>query len=74
VKLTYDKRLRVGYIQFKKTRIAKTVKFRSNLLIDMNKKGEIVGIELLELAGLPKVKSRPSTGRSASRSRKKAAA
>jgi uncharacterized protein YuzE len=72
VKLTYDKRLNVGYIQFKKTRIAKTVKFRSNLLIDMNKKGEVVGIELLEVAGPPKVKKRTASGR-AYRSRKKAA-
>lgn len=73
MKLTYDKRLNVGYIQFKKTRIAKTVKFRSNLLIDMNKKGEVVGIELLEVAGPPKLKRRPSSGRSVSRSKRKVA-
>jgi uncharacterized protein YuzE len=71
MKVTINKRLNVGYIQFKKARIAKTVKFRRNLLIDINKKGEVVGIELLDVAGAPKVKRR-SAGRTTPRTRKKA--
>ena len=74
MKLTYDRRLNVGYIQFKKTRIAKTVKFRSNLLIDMDKKGEVVGIELLEVAGTPKVRRRPAAGSLLCRPKRKKAA
>jgi len=61
VKLTYDKKTNVGYLQIKKSRIAKTVKFQQKLLIDMNTKGEIVGIELLDLDHPPKPKRRPAS-------------
>jgi uncharacterized protein YuzE len=74
MKLTINKRLNVGYIQFKKTKISKTLKVTQSLLIDIGKDGEIVGIELLEVAGTPKMMKVRSAGRSASqRTRKKAA-
>ena len=69
MKMTINKKMNVGYIQLKKNPIAKTVKFQRNLLIDMNKNGDVVGIELLDVEKTPKLTKK----RTSVRAKKKAA-
>lgn len=52
IELKYDKRATAGYITLKKGKWAKTkelIKDNSDILIDYNDKGEILGIEILNL-------------------------
>lgn len=58
MKMVINKQMNVGYIQIKKTPIAKTVKFKHSLLIDISKKGDVVGIELLDVSSSPKIRKR----------------
>lgn len=73
MKVTLNKRLNVGYIEFKKAKITKTVKFRPNILIDVDRKGAVVGIEVLDLTLAPKLRPLRSHLRSISRTRRKVA-
>ena len=58
MKMLINKQLNVGYIQIKKIQIAKTIKFKRSLLIDISKKGDVVGIELLDVTSVPKARKR----------------
>lgn len=49
MKVTRDKKLNVAYVQFRKGSAAKTVKLRGGLLMDLDRKGQILGIEVLSL-------------------------
>ncbi|OFZ83294.1 MAG: hypothetical protein A2583_09215 [Bdellovibrionales bacterium RIFOXYD1_FULL_53_11] len=49
MKVTRDKKLNVAYVQFRKGIANKTVKLRNGLLMDVNKQGQIIGIEVLSL-------------------------
>ena len=49
MKISKDRELNVGYIEFKKAKISKTIRFRKNFLIDLDGNGEVVGIEILDL-------------------------
>ena len=48
MKVKYDKEVDALYTYFKKSKTAKTLKKGPNLFIDVDKKGSIVGLELLD--------------------------
>jgi len=52
MKVKADKKLDVAYIQLRKGRVAETLELRPGILFDMNKKGEVIGIEVLSLEKL----------------------
>ena len=52
MKLSKNKKLNVAYVQFRKGSSVKTVKVMENILIDLDAKGRILGIEVLDLAEL----------------------
>ena len=52
MKVTKNKKLDLAYVQFRKGNIHKTVKIRDDLLIDLDKEGRILGIEVLSLSEL----------------------
>jgi uncharacterized protein YuzE len=47
MKIKKDKKLDTAYIQFRKGAVSKTVKVTADLLVDYDKKGRILGIEVL---------------------------
>jgi len=49
MKVTYDKIADAMYIYFRKGKVAKTIKVKKNLLVDVDKKG-VLGIEILEVS------------------------
>ena len=55
VKLTKNKRLDVAYVKFKAGRVAETVEVRPGVLLDLDSKGNILGIEVLSLKTLAPV-------------------
>lgn len=50
MKVTCDKELDVAYVLFRRGMAVRTIKLRSNLLMDLDSKGQVLGIELLSLA------------------------
>lgn len=48
MKTTYDKEIDAMYIYLKKTKIFKTVPVTQDIIIDLDKEGGIVGIEVLD--------------------------
>ncbi|MEK7175181.1 MAG: DUF2283 domain-containing protein, partial [Patescibacteria group bacterium] len=46
--IRYDKEVDALYVEFKKDKITRTVEGRESFLIDLNKKGEVVGFEVLD--------------------------
>jgi uncharacterized protein YuzE len=48
MKINYDKQLDSLYIFFKKSKVAKTFEIEARLIVDTDKKGDVVGIELLD--------------------------
>jgi len=55
MKIFYDKTADALYIYFKKGKVAKTKKITSRLLVDVDKKGSALGIEMLDVSRqLPK--------------------
>jgi len=50
MKITYDKIADAMYIYFRKGKVAKTIKVKPNLLIDVDKKGGVLGIEILDVS------------------------
>ncbi len=55
MKITYDKTASAMYIQLKKAPIERTKELSSSILVDVDKKGSILGIEILDVALLPKL-------------------
>lgn len=49
MKITYDKKVDAMYIKFKKGRYDHTKKVTDDILVDVTKKGEILGLEILEV-------------------------
>ena len=47
MKITYDKIADAMYIYLNKTKVFKTIKMTDKLLVDVDKKGNIFGIEIL---------------------------
>jgi uncharacterized protein YuzE len=52
MKVTANKKLDVGYVQLRKGRIVETVEIRPGILVDIDSKGEVLGIEVLSLSKL----------------------
>jgi uncharacterized protein YuzE len=50
MKITYDKMADALYIYLRKGKVAKTKKVTSRLLIDVDKKGNVLGIEILDVS------------------------
>ena len=50
MKVTKNKKLDLAYIQFRKGSVSKTVKVMEEILIDLDSKGRVIGIEVLALA------------------------
>ena len=48
MKITYDKEVDALYVYFKKGKISKTLKLGANFLADVDKKNNIVGLEVLD--------------------------
>ncbi len=49
MKIKTDKELDVAYIQLKKGKVTNTVEVRPGVFIDLDKTGEVIGIEILSL-------------------------
>ena len=48
MKITYDKITDAMYIYLNKTKVFKTVKMADRLLVDVDREGKILGIEILD--------------------------
>lgn len=48
MKITYDKKVDAMYIKLKKGRYDHTKKVTDNVLVDVSKKGEVLGLEILD--------------------------
>lgn len=48
MEISYDKKADAMYIRFRKGRFAKNKKIDERTIVDLDKKGKVLGIELLE--------------------------
>ena len=48
MKVTYDKIANAAYMTLRKGKVAKTIEMSDNVIIDLDKKGNLLGIEMLE--------------------------
>ena len=55
MKIQYDKLADAMYLYLKKGKISKTVKMKDRLLVDVDKSGKILGLEILDVSSqIPK--------------------
>ncbi len=47
MKITYDKIADAAYMTLRKGRVSKTVEMSDNVIVDFDKKGNLLGIEML---------------------------
>jgi uncharacterized protein YuzE len=52
MKVSKSKKIDVAYVQFRKGSAIKTVEIMENILIDLDSKGRVLGIEVLSLEEL----------------------
>ena len=57
MKMTYDKIADAMYIYFRKAKVFKTAKMTDRLLVDLDKEGKILGIEILDVSSQIKQKN-----------------
>lgn len=50
MKITYDKLADAMYIYFHKGKVFKTVEMKDSVIVDLDKKGNVVGIEVLGIS------------------------
>ncbi|MEK7134302.1 MAG: DUF2283 domain-containing protein [Patescibacteria group bacterium] len=65
MKITYDKVADAMYIYLNKAKVAKTIKLKGRLLADVDKKGRVIGIEVLNVSSqipLKQIASSVKTG------------
>ena len=48
MKITYDKIANAAYMTLRKGKVSKTVEMSDSVIVDLDKSGNILGIELLE--------------------------
>lgn len=48
MKITYDKIADAAYMTLRKGKVAKTVEMSDSVIIDLDKKGNLLGIEMLD--------------------------
>lgn len=58
VKITKNKKLDIGYIELKKSKIFETKRVGRDVVIDLDKHGNAIGIELLTLGKKPTPKKK----------------
>jgi len=55
MRIQYDKMADAMYIYFKKAKVAKTIKVNNRVLVDVDAKGSMIGIEMLDVSSqIPK--------------------
>jgi len=52
VEITKDGRLDVAYVRLRRGRVVRTVEIRAGVLLDLDKNGEVLGIEVLSMSKL----------------------
>ena len=52
MKVKKNTKLDVAYVQLRKGTVAKTIELRPGILMDLDKDGEVIGIEVLSIAKL----------------------
>lgn len=52
MKVSKDKKLDVGYVQLRRGKVHRTLKVRTGILLDLDREGHVLGIELLSLSTL----------------------
>ena len=55
MKINYDKIADAIYLSVKSGKIQKTIKINDRLLVDVDKKGNTLGIEMLDVSSLQKI-------------------
>ncbi|MDP2651550.1 MAG: DUF2283 domain-containing protein [bacterium] len=55
MKITYDKEANAAYTTLRKGKVAKTVKISEDVLADFDRKGNVLGIEMLSVSSAPVV-------------------
>ena len=50
MKISYDKTADAMYIYLRKGKVAKTVKINNRVFVDVDKKGNVIGIEMLDVS------------------------
>ncbi len=50
MKIDYDKIADAMYIHFNKGKVFKTYKMKDSVIVDMDKKGKMIGIEILDVS------------------------
>ncbi|MBI2086797.1 MAG: DUF2283 domain-containing protein [Candidatus Zambryskibacteria bacterium] len=48
MKITYDKIADAMYVYFRKSKVAKTIELSDNLIVDVDKLGRVIGLEVLD--------------------------
>ncbi|MDO8623763.1 MAG: DUF2283 domain-containing protein [bacterium] len=48
MKITYDKIANAAYMTLRKGKVAKTVEMSDSVIVDLDKKGHMLGIEMLD--------------------------
>ncbi len=52
MKIKKNKKLDIAYIQLRRGRVVETIELRPGILFDLDKKGEVIGIEVMSLEKL----------------------
>lgn len=55
MKVSKDKKLDVAYVQFKTGRVSKTVEVRPGILLDLDARGAVLGLEVMSISTLAPV-------------------
>ncbi len=50
MEIKYDPTAKAAYLKLKKGKVAQTIKIKDSLIIDLDKKGGVLGVELLDFA------------------------
>ena len=58
MKINYDKKVDALYIEFKRSKSVKTLEKNDNVLVDFDKNGNVVGIEVLHYSKVSPAKER----------------
>ena len=48
MKINYDKTIDAIYLSFRKTKIAKTLELNDRLIVDLDRSGKVIGMEVLD--------------------------
>lgn len=60
MKINYDKIADALYISLSKSKVAKTVKLKDRLIVDVDKNGNVVGVEILDASSQISKSTKPT--------------